>query len=74
MSNEEKEEIRIALEVLIFRDNAEKIYSENCTNIMVLEIAKRFNISISDQLSTSERDDIISKYRKLFKNNRPGPA
>jgi hypothetical protein len=65
-----KEELRIALEYLIFRDGAENIHMDNCVNQDVLIIASHFNIPIKKQLTIKERDNNITKFRKLFKHDR----
>lgn len=65
---DEKEILRIGLECLLFRDNSGKIYSENNTNNMVLEISKVLGIIIIQQTSVKDSDSIISEYRKIFKN------
>lgn len=65
-----KEELRIALEYLIFRDGAENIRMDNCVNQDVLIIADHFDIQIKKQLDVKERDNNINNFRKIFKNDR----
>lgn len=70
MNDKIKEELRIALEYLIFRDGAENIHMDNCVNQDVLIIAEHFGIPIKKQLSVKERVNNINNFRKLFKNDR----
>tara|TARA_R110002096_G_scaffold435605_1_gene661755 strand:- start:1028 stop:1207 length:180 start_codon:yes stop_codon:yes gene_type:complete len=57
------EDLKIALEVLLFRDAGEKIQKCN-QNEMVLKIAKHFDIDLKQKITTKQRDKALSVYKK----------
>jgi hypothetical protein len=66
-----KDELKLALDVMCFRNGANKIITEkgshiNHTNQYIIRIAKRFNIDLDVNIEQKKLDAKITLFNKMF--------